>query len=153
MAGDNPPPAILDLVHSMRDIAQRAMQQYRPLMDDILRTGSRDAQYIEHTLDGLLDFGGHAYVVPMHRQSYRQSYRHYWQIEQTATAFQLARNQHLVLRNLRAHVADLGPFVAVARVGGFEQQALRTCLQHSLQPINASTTNRNPARVESRAQL
>ena len=149
MAGDNPPPAILDLVHSMRDIAQRAMQQYRPLMDDILRTGSRDAQYIEHTLDGLLDFGGHAYVVPMRRQSYR----HYWQIEQTATAFQHARNQHLVLRNLRAHVADLGSFVAVARVGGFGQQALQTCLQHSLQPINASTTNRNPARVESRAQL
>ena len=41
------------------DIEQRAAQQYRPVVDDILRTGSRDVQHIEHTLDDLLGFCGH----------------------------------------------------------------------------------------------
>ena len=83
MPDDNPPQAILDLVHSMRDIEQRAAQHYRLLVDDILRTGSRDAQHIEHTLDGLLGFCGHVPVVLM----YRQLCRHYWQLDPRATAF------------------------------------------------------------------
>ena len=83
MPDDNPPQAILDLVHSMRGIEQRAVQQYRPVVDDILRTGCRDAQHIEHTLDGLLDFCGHAPVVLM----YRKLCRYYWQLDQAATAY------------------------------------------------------------------
>ena len=83
MPDDNAPQAILDLAHSMRDIEQRAVQHYRPLVNDILQTGSRDAQHIEHTLDGLLDFCGHAPVVLM----YRQLCRHYWQFDQAATAY------------------------------------------------------------------
>ena len=81
-ADDTPHQAILDLVHSMRDPEQRAAQHYRPVVDDILRTGSRDAQHIEHTLDGLLDFCGHAPVVLM----YRQLCRYYWLIDHAATA-------------------------------------------------------------------
>ena len=80
---DHPPRAILDLVDSMRELEQRAALQYRPVVDDILRTGSRDAQHIEHTLDGLLDFCGHEPVVLL----YRQLCRYYWQLDQTATAF------------------------------------------------------------------
>jgi hypothetical protein len=80
---DHPPQAILDLVDSMRELEQRAALQYRPVVDDILRTGSRDAHHIEHTLDGLLDFCGHGPVVLM----YRQLCRHYWQFDETATAF------------------------------------------------------------------
>ena len=79
---DLPPQAILDLVDSMRGLEQRAALQYRPVVDDILRTGSRDAQHIEHTLDGLLDFCGHEPVVLM----YRQLCRHYWHLDQAATA-------------------------------------------------------------------
>jgi len=75
--------AILDLVHSMRDLEHRAAQQYRPVVDHILRVGSRDAHHIEHTLDGLLDFCGHEPVVLM----YRQLCRHYWTIDQAATAY------------------------------------------------------------------
>jgi hypothetical protein len=82
MPDDKPPQAILDLVRGMRDIEQRAAQQCRPVVDDILRTGSRDAQHIELTLDGLLDFCGHAPVVVL----YRQICRHYWQFDQAATA-------------------------------------------------------------------
>ena len=80
---DHPPQAILDLVDSMREPEQRAALQYRPLVDDILRTGSRDAHHIEHTLDGLLNFCGHEPVVLM----YRQLCRHYWQFDQAATVF------------------------------------------------------------------
>ena len=83
MLDDNPPQAILDLVHSMRDIEQRAVQEYRPLVNDILQTSSRDAQQIERTLDGLLDFCGQEPVLLM----YRQLCRHYWQFDQAATAF------------------------------------------------------------------
>lgn len=39
--------SILDLVDSMRELEQRAALQYRPVVDDILRTGSRDARHIE----------------------------------------------------------------------------------------------------------
>ena len=80
---DHPPQAILDLVDSMRELEQRAALQCRPVVDDILRTGSRDAQQIEHTLDGLLDFCGHEPVVLM----YRQLCRHYWQFDPAATTF------------------------------------------------------------------
>ncbi len=84
MTHDDPPPqAILDLVDSIRGLEKRAAQQYRPMVDDILRTGSRDAQRIEHTLGGLLDFCGHEPVVLM----YRQLCRHYWQLDPAATAF------------------------------------------------------------------
>jgi hypothetical protein len=80
---DQPPQAILDLVGSVRELGQRAALQYRPVVDDIVRSGSRDAQYIERTLDGLLDFCGHEPVVLM----YRELCRHYWQIDPAATAF------------------------------------------------------------------
>ena len=61
----------------------RAAQQYKPLVEALVRTGSRDAQQIEHTLDGLLDFCGHAPVLAL----YRRLCRHYWDIDPAATAF------------------------------------------------------------------
>jgi hypothetical protein len=79
----SPPQAILDLVDSMRELEQRAALQYRPVVDDIVRSNSHDAQHIEHTLDGLLDFCGQEPVVPL----YRQLCRHYWQLDPAATAF------------------------------------------------------------------
>ena len=80
---DHPPRAILDLVDSMRALAQRAALQYRPVVDAILRTGSRDAHHTGHTLDSLLDCCGYEPVVLM----YRQLCRHYWQFDPAATAF------------------------------------------------------------------
>lgn len=80
---DQPPQAIIDLVGSVRELGQRAALQYRPVVDDIVRSGSRDAQHIERTLDGLLDFCGHEPMVLM----YRELCRHYWQIDPAATAF------------------------------------------------------------------
>ena len=81
--GDTTPETIMALVREMRDLEQQAAQQYRPVVDDILRTGSRDARHIEHTLDGLLDFCGFDPVLAM----YQQLCRHYWDIDPEATAF------------------------------------------------------------------
>lgn len=80
---DQPPQTIFDLVASVRELGQRAALQYGPVVDDIVRSGSRDAQHIERTLDGLLDFCGHEPVVLM----YRELCCHYWQIDPTATTF------------------------------------------------------------------
>jgi hypothetical protein len=73
---------ILSLARSLRDLQQQAAQQYRPVVDDILRTRSRDIRQIEHTLDRLLDFCGHEPVLRM----YKKLCRHYWDIDPAATA-------------------------------------------------------------------
>jgi hypothetical protein len=73
--------AIIALARGVRDLQQQAAQQYRPVVDEILRTGSRDATHIERTLDGLLDFCGHEPVLAM----YKQLCRHYWAIDPAAT--------------------------------------------------------------------
>ena len=83
MPDGSPPQAILDLVDSMGELEQRAALQYRPVVDDIVRSNSRDPQHIEHTLGGLLDFCGYEPVVLL----YRQLCRHYWQFDQAAAAF------------------------------------------------------------------
>jgi hypothetical protein len=74
--------AIRTLADSMRDLQRQAVQAYLPVVDDILRTRSRDTQHIEHTLDGLLDFCGHEPVL----QLYKKLCRHYWDIDPAATA-------------------------------------------------------------------
>ena len=74
---------IRTLAGSMRDLQRQAALEYQPVVDDILRTGSRDTQHIEHTLDGLLDFCGHEPVL----QLYKKLCRHYWDIDPVATAY------------------------------------------------------------------
>jgi hypothetical protein len=83
MSDDDAMQAIRTLAGSMRDLQRQAVQQYLPVVDDILRTRSRDTQHIEHTLDGLLDFCGHEPVL----QLYKKLCRHYWEIDPAATAY------------------------------------------------------------------
>ena len=80
--GDTAAQAIVALARGVRDLQERAAQQYQLLVEEILRTGSHDAAHIERTLDGLLDFCGHQPVIAM----YRQLCLHYWEIDPTATA-------------------------------------------------------------------
>jgi hypothetical protein len=47
------------LVGQLQQLQLQAAKQYQPVVDALVRTGSRDVQQIEHTLDGLLDFCGH----------------------------------------------------------------------------------------------
>jgi hypothetical protein len=75
--------AIRQLAGSMVDLQRQAAQEYQPVVDDILRTRSRDTQHIEHTLDRLLDFCGNETVLQM----YKKLCRHYWDIDPAATAY------------------------------------------------------------------
>jgi len=45
-----------DLAESISAIARRAVAEYAPIVDAIVRERSNDIRHIEHTLDGLLDF-------------------------------------------------------------------------------------------------
>ena len=83
MSDDDAMQAISILAGSMRELQQRAAQLYLPVVDDILRTRSRDAQHIEHTLDRLLDFCGHEPVLRM----YKKLCRHYWDIDPAGAAY------------------------------------------------------------------
>ena len=75
--------AIETLAASMRELQQQAVRQYQPVVDDLLRSRSRDTQLIERTLDGLLDFCGHEHVLDM----YKKLCRHYRDIDPAATAY------------------------------------------------------------------
>ena len=70
------------LVGQLQRLQLQAAQQYRPVVDALVRSGSRDVQQIERTLDGLLDFCGHPPVLKM----YKRLCRHYWDIDPAATA-------------------------------------------------------------------
>ncbi len=75
--------AILSFTQGIQDLQQRAARQYKPVVDGILSTRSRDIPHIENTLDGLLDFCGYEPVLEM----YKQLCRHYWNIDPAATAY------------------------------------------------------------------
>jgi hypothetical protein len=73
---------IYRLADRIQDIQQQAEEQYLPVVDNLIRTGSQDIATIEHTLNGLLDFCGNPAVL----QLYKRLCRHYWQIDPAATA-------------------------------------------------------------------
>ena len=83
---------LIDLVRRVRALGPHAVRQYGPVVDDILRSGSRDAARIERTLDGMLDFCDHAPMLALYKAlcrrdwaidpeaavSYVQAYRERW---------------------------------------------------------------------------
>ncbi len=58
-------------------------EQYRPIVDDLIRTRCRDAKRIEQTLTHLLDFCGHAPAVEL----FRRLCRYYYFLDPEATAY------------------------------------------------------------------
>jgi hypothetical protein len=60
---------------------EQAVSVYRPTVEDLIRTDSRDQAAIERTLDGLLGFCGHDAALML----YRRLCRHYWQFNPEAT--------------------------------------------------------------------
>ena len=62
------------------ELHERALAAYSPVVGSILHSGCRDACRIERTLDGLLDFCGHAAVLHL----YRRLCRHYHGIDPAA---------------------------------------------------------------------
>jgi hypothetical protein len=68
------------LAGQIGELHERAVAEYSLVVEDILRTGSRDRRRIERTLDGLLDFCGHAAIL----QLFRRLCRHYTGIDPAA---------------------------------------------------------------------
>ena len=73
---------IAALAGEIQRLQQQAAEQYRPVVEDLLRSRTRDVAAIEHTLDGLFDFCGHEPVL----QLFKKLCRHYWTIDPVATA-------------------------------------------------------------------
>lgn len=73
--------SISGLVASLNDMHQLAVHQLTPLVQDILRSRSRDIRRIEQTLDGLLDHCGYEPALRL----YKQLCRYYFQLDPAAT--------------------------------------------------------------------
>jgi hypothetical protein len=69
-----------DIVAPLEQLHRDAVRAYTPVVEDILRVGSRDVREIERTLDGLLDFCGYDSALML----YRRLCRHYWEIDAAA---------------------------------------------------------------------
>jgi hypothetical protein len=78
-----PSQTILDLGRRVQALHRQAAKQYRPVVDDILRSDCRDTQHIKRALDGLLDFCGYEPVVEL----YRDLCRHLWFLDREAARF------------------------------------------------------------------
>jgi hypothetical protein len=74
---------LTDLVRQVRALGRQAVLEYRPVVDDILRTGSRDAAHIERALDGMLEFCDHEPMLAL----YKALCRHLWAIDPEAAAW------------------------------------------------------------------
>ena len=74
--------SIKGLVENLQSLNQQGVRQYTPIVEEILRSESRDIRRIEHTLDGLLDFCGYEPALVL----YKKLCRHYFDIDPAATA-------------------------------------------------------------------
>ena len=73
---------VSEILVGFDDLHARAVDAYRPIVADILRTGCQDRKHIERTLDGLLGFCGHEAALAL----YKRLCRYYWDIDPMATA-------------------------------------------------------------------
>ncbi|MEI6279430.1 MAG: hypothetical protein WCQ16_08620 [Verrucomicrobiae bacterium] len=70
---------------SLHALNRQAVREYTPIVEGILRSHSRDADHIEHTLDGLVSFCGYAPALVL----YKKLCRHFWEIDPAATAWHI----------------------------------------------------------------
>jgi len=74
--------SISALASALQGLQAVAVAEYRPAVETLIATGSRDTQQIERTLDGLLDFCGDERALEL----YRRLCRHYFDIDPVTTA-------------------------------------------------------------------
>lgn len=74
--------ALSKAIAPLQTLHQQAVETLAPTVQVILRSGNRDAQLIECTLDQLLN---HA-CVPKGLALFKALCRHYWQLDPQATA-------------------------------------------------------------------
>jgi hypothetical protein len=75
--------SIRGLAKGLAALNRRAVREYRPIVEDIVRSRSRDARQIERTLDGLLGFCGYDAALAL----YKKLCRYYWEIDRVGTVF------------------------------------------------------------------
>lgn len=73
---------IAGAVSKLNELQQQAIRTYAPEVEQLLRTQSRDAQKIEHLLDGLLDCA----CLPEGLALFKSLCRHYYPLNPAATA-------------------------------------------------------------------
>lgn len=80
---DNAPhlQSLKGLVVSINELTVSAEQEYKPIVEAILRSHNRDPKQIENTLDGLLDFCGYEPVLLL----FKRLCRYYYVIDPSAT--------------------------------------------------------------------
>ena len=57
-------PEIRELFRGLSDLGRRAVAEYAPIVDSIVRNRSTDVRHIEHTLDGMLGFCFDSEMLP-----------------------------------------------------------------------------------------
>lgn len=70
------------IAERLQSLNQRAVLEYAPVVEGILRSHNRDARHIERTLDGLLGFCSDPETLLL----YKRLCRHYFAIDPAATA-------------------------------------------------------------------
>ena len=74
--------SVKEIAQSLQALNRRAVREYTPIVEAIVREGCRDVQHIERTLDGLLDFAHDPAALLL----YKKLCRHYYSIDPAATA-------------------------------------------------------------------
>lgn len=77
--------SVSSIAGSLHELNRQAVREYTPIVEGILRSRSRDADQIEHTLDGLVSFCGYAPALVL----YKKLCRHFWEIDPAATAWHI----------------------------------------------------------------
>lgn len=66
----------------LQTLREQAIDTLTPIVQELVRSGSRDVQRIEHTLDQLLDIA----CLPEGLALFKTLCRHYWTLDPQATA-------------------------------------------------------------------
>ena len=74
--------SITEIAKTLRGLQELGVTEYAPVVEHIIATRSRDAQYIQRTLDGILDFACHPDGLIL----FKSLCRHYYTIDPNATA-------------------------------------------------------------------
>ena len=74
--------SIRGIAEGLQALNRQAVREYAPIVEGILLSGSRDANHIDRTLDGLLGFCGYEPALVL----YKRLCRHYWAIDPVAVA-------------------------------------------------------------------
>lgn len=73
---------IIEISGSLSELYRRALVEYTPVVESIIRSKSRDIRHIEQTLDHLLDFSCDDEVLLL----FKKLCRYYYTIDPVSTA-------------------------------------------------------------------